>query len=469
MTFTNRFFILLFATLFFGTGLDAQCESWVGQDFKDRAESAHVSYRNFVREIKDGDYTKLSAEEFELAFNNWQKAFELAPAADGERATHFRDGRFFYKAMHKNEADAAKKSELADKVIALYDQEMECYPDNRAMLLGRKAMDMFYLYGDYRIGTVDVIEEAMDEGGLETEYVVFIPLGELITYHFGTTHKLEAERARKLYEEAVEIGDYHIENDDTYGEYYKSAEENMIAKVREVETDLFDCDYFKDLLLPTLEGKEEDLDAIFGVYQRLSVQGCDESDPVLVKLKADYDRIHEANKEVYEAELRRDNPLYDATKLAQEGEYARAIERYEEGIADEDDAEKKANALYTMATIQMTKLGQLSAARANARRAAAEKSGWGKPYILIGDIYARMGRNCGDSWNQRLAILAAREKYRYARSIDSGSAAEANSRISQYNSSLPTKEEAFSRNLSNGASVSVGCGINETVTLEIGD
>ncbi|MEM8582823.1 MAG: hypothetical protein AAGF87_01075 [Bacteroidota bacterium] len=466
MTLTNRFLILFFAALGITSGIAAQCENWVGKDFKDRAESAHVSYRNFVRNVQD--YSTLSAEDFELAFGNWQTAYELAPAADGERASHFRDGREFYRAKHKNAADAAQKTEFADVIISLYDQEMECYPDNRAFLLGRKAMDMFYLYGDYRIGTIDVIEEAMEEGGLETEYVVFIPLGELITYHFGTTHELEADRARELYEEAVEIGDYHVENDETYGEYYQSAEENMIAKVREVETDLFDCDYFKDLLLPTLEGKEEDLDAIFGVYQRLVAQGCAEDDPVLVELKADYDRIHEANAEQYEAELRRDNPGYDASKLEQEGEYARAVERYEEAVATEEDAEKKSNFLYRMAAIQMSRLGQLSSARSNARRAAEARPGWGKPYILIGDIYARMGRNCGDSWNQRLAILAAREKYRYARSIDSGSASEANSRISQYNGSLPTREEAFSRNLNSGAEITVGCGINETVTLELG-
>jgi hypothetical protein len=91
-------------------------------------------------------------------------------------------------------------------------------------------------------------------------------------------------------------------------------------------------------------------------------------------------------------------------------------------------------------------------------------SGWGKPYILIGDIYAKISRGCGDAWEQRLAILAVIDKYRYAKSIDSEVADEANRRIANYNDSLPNKEEGFMRKVSAGDKVNVGC-IGETVTV----
>ncbi len=83
---------------------------------------------------------------------------------------------------------------------------------------------------------------------------------------------------------------------------------------------------------------------------------------------------------------------------------------------------------------------------------------------VIGDAYAKMGRNC-DDWTSRLAVLAAIEKYSYAKSIDSEVADDANRRIGQYSGSIPTQQDAFMRGLKEGQAVSVGCGIGETVTL----
>ena len=66
---------------------------------------------------------------------------------------------------------------------------------------------------------------------------------------------------------------------------------------------------------------------------------------------------------------------------------------------------------------------------------------------------------------QRLAVLAALDKYSYAKSIDSSVADEANSRISKYNASKPTKDEAFMRGHKKGSSAKVGCWIGESVKI----
>lgn len=464
MKLINRSLLFTLLALFSATSLAAQCENWEGSPNKDRAEAAHVSYRNFVRNVTD--YSTLSDEDFQLALNNWETAYGLAPAADGGRATHYRDGREFMRALHTKETDATQKAAYATRMMELYNQELECYPDDRAFVLGRKGFDQFYMQG-YSMDAIGTIEEAMAAGGNDTEYLIFVPLGELITYHFGAG-ELEAERARALYQTAIEIADYNIENNETYSSYYESGKANMVAKVKEVETDLFDCEYFKEQLLPQFEADPENLEVINAVYQRLIAQGCDESDPLVVQLKSNYDRIYATVQEEYEAQLRAENPAYDASKCEEEEDWDCALSRYQEAADAEDDVEKKGNYLYRIAALQMRN-GQLASARASANRAAAARPGWGKPYILIGDIYSRMGRNCGDSWSQRLAVLAAREKYRYARSIDSGVSGDANTRIGRLNGSLPTAEEAFSRTLSAGDRVTVGCGINETVTLELGN
>ena len=186
-------------------------------------------------------------------------------------------------------------------------------------------------------------------------------------------------------------------------------------------------------------------------------------------MKAKYELVAKAYNDSIEVIRRKDNPIYDATKLQQEEKYKEAVDRYKEGIETSDDDNAKAQAYYSMAFIQTYEFGQYQTARGNAQKAAALKSGWGKPYILIGDMYAKSSRNCGDDWNTRLAILAAIAKYRYAKSIDSEVAADANKRIGNYNAARPEKQEGFMRGVSAGQKAKVGCWIGETVTVEFKD
>ncbi|NNF33858.1 MAG: hypothetical protein HKN68_07100, partial [Saprospiraceae bacterium] len=166
-----------------------------------------------------------------------------------------------------------------------------------------------------------------------------------------------------------------------------------------------------------------------------------------------------------QAEFEANNPNVMAKKLYDEGDFTGAVNKYKEAIANEEDPEKKATYLFSMASIQFRKLDQYSSARQSAREAASLKEGWGRPYMLIGDMYGRTARSCGDSWNQRLAILAAMDKYSYAKSIDPEVAEEANKRLGTYRSSMPSQDEGFMRGIKSGQTVKVGCWIGETVRV----
>jgi len=63
-----------------------------------------------------------------------------------------------------------------------------------------------------------------------------------------------------------------------------------------------------------------------------------------------------------------------------------------------------------------------------------------------------------------LAVLAAIDKYAYARSIDPEVADEASEKIGLYNGSIPTKDDVFMRG-KEGATERVGCWIGETVRV----
>ena len=64
-----------------------------------------------------------------------------------------------------------------------------------------------------------------------------------------------------------------------------------------------------------------------------------------------------------------------------------------------------------------------------------------------------------------MAVLAAIDKYNYAKRIDGSVAGDVNRRIANYRGSMPIKADAFSRGQSAGDKIKVGCGIGETVTL----
>ncbi len=447
-----------------GSTAYTQCETWVNSPRKDEAENAHVVYRPFLKGKEVADLDKMSKENFNIAFNNWKKAYDIAPAADGNRPSHYIDGRTLYMSMMNRTDDAAKKKEYAEMVLKLYDQEIECYK-NEAYLLGRKGYDMFYYlnYG-YTKPTYETLKKAVEVGGNKTEYIVFDPLAQVMTYLYKSK-QLKKDEFIELHEKMDLIMEHNIENNKKFGTYYDDTKKIVRNHFKEIESEVFDCEYFKEKLVPQYRKFPDSLDVIKYVYNKLKQEGCDSTDAVLVELSGKYEALATEINAQLEAERRLNNPCYDATMLQKEGKYEEAMARYEQCLEAADDDAGKASVYYSMAFIQTWQFGQLGSARANANKAASLKSGWGKPYILLGDIYAKMSRGSCDDWNKRLAIIAATDKYYTAKNVDSEVTDEANKRISNFAGSLPDKQDGFMRGVKEGDTVKVGCGIGETVKI----
>lgn len=444
---------------------NAQCATWVGSPNESALKEAHVLYRGLVKGKSYADLAKFDETNFNLTFDNWKKAYEGAPAADGQRAAHFVDGVELYKAVKERATDDVKKAHAEQMIVKLYDQYAACYPKDISYALGRKAVDMFYMtsYG-YRVETFKAFQEAIEKGGNNLEYTLFEPLGMLVTYLFQ--NKLITQQdARNAVVKAQEIAEYNTVNNEKLGQYYEASSVRMEFQLAAVEKDIFDCNYFKEKLLPAYRENPEDLEVLRYVYNTLKAQGCSETDEIMAELKAKYEATaQEVNTRLTEEYLAK-NPGLAARKLYQEGKYGDAIEKYKEAVGQETDPEKLAEFYFGMASIQFRQLKAYSAARDNARKAASYKQNWGRPYMLIGDMYAASSRNCGnDGYTRGLAVLAAIDKYSYARSIDSEVASEASKKISLYSASVPPKDDVFMRGVQN-TTVAVPCWIGERVTL----
>ncbi len=457
----------------------SQCDNWEDSENKTAIMEAHVLYRGMAKGKTADDLAKLDETNFNIVYDNWKKAYEMAPAADGKRTYHFVDGIEILKAVKKRTTDEAQKKELDEQILSLYDQLAECYPDKIGVALGRKAYDMFYMpaYG-YRTTTLEAFQDALDRADTELEYLFMEPMGQLINFLFkkGQIDKLKAQ---EMLTKAQDIAEFNVENNERFAQYYEYSEARMLAAVKEVESDIFDCEYFEEKLLPVYRENPEDLETIRYVYNKLKAQGCSDEQEIMQELKGKYESMAAELNAQMEAEFLAKNPgvaarrIFDeARELEASGDKAGATAKYKEAIAKYEEAIEKgaendvlAGYYFGIASIQFRELNELRTAREYARKAADLKSNWGRPYMLIGDMYASSSRSCGnDGYSRGLAILAAIDKYAYAKSIDEEVAQEASRKINLYNKSIPFQSDVFMRGKQD-ATERVGCWIGEMVKV----
>lgn len=450
----RKLIILLGLGVLFGTQIQAQCGKFVDTPDEEEALRTHVLYRDQIK-----------AENYDAAFADWKKVYEMAPAADGKRATHYEDGRAIY--LHKMQsATEAEKTEYRKIIMRLYDEQIACYggEGKTASIRAYQAFDMFYDLESPYADIEKILKSSMEESGNDFEYFAFLPYAYVVVDLFNEK-AMSKEDARSVYTKLNEIADFQVSSGGEYAEDYATAKTDIADVFVAIEDGIFDCDYFKDKLVPEYQAAPDDQDVLQRIYNKLVQKGCDQNLPIMMEMKGKYEKIIAAKNAAAQKEYEANNPLALARKMIEAGDHRGALAKYEEGLAKASSDNEKAEIYLGMASLQGRHLGSPSKGRQLALKAAGLKSSWGKPYMLIGDLYAKGARNCGDAYNQRLAILAATEKYSYAKSIDPSVASDASKRISSYRSSRPDKETAFMMGHKEGSKVKVGCWIGETVTL----
>lgn len=459
------FFIAL--SICFATLSNGQCTTWIGTPTQSEAENAHTIYRQ-----------ALKVNDFNIAYENWQIAYKLAPAADGKRDFHYMDGVDILKKKLETATDEAEKESLKNAIIRLYDEAIECYKagviqlkDNSkesinkkiGYLYGRKAYDMFYYLNSPYDQNLEAIKKSIEYGGDNTEYIVFDPWAKIVVWNYKN-NAISKDEIKEYNQKLSDIAAYNIANNEEFSEGYQQSKAAMDYSLTEIEKEIFDCAYFKEKLIPEYE-ESGDPSVLKRVLATLKSQGCDSADPDIAKLDQEWSKYASEENARLLAEYEANNPAAAAKAAYEDGKYSDAIAKYRTAIAEETDKVKKATMLIAVASIEFRKLNLYSKARSTAYEAAKVNPGWGRPYMLIGDMYGHTARSCGDAWTQRLAILAAMDKYSYAKSIDGSVASEANDRLSRYYGSLPDKADGHMRGVSEGQSANVGCWIGETVKL----
>lgn len=446
------------------------CTTFTTSGDKDKAIKAHVLYR---------DYVKL--DKFTEAFPYWEKAYEMAPAADGNRPFHFTDGIKIYKHFLKTESDASKKDLYRGKILALHDERIKCY-QKEGYVLGRKASDMMYYLESAPEDIYSTAKKSVGLQGNKTEYLVLFPYANSVIDLYKAGKKTPAE-AREVLAKIQGIANTNINDPEQakYKEKYKTALEQVedlftyTSRSAEGLPALFDCNYYIEKTkrdYPTMPSDKDGLERVLG---RLYSNGCDESHPYYAKHFATLKQLRKADIVKVDpgeptTSPNPESPLSKGTRCLKAGDNQCAINHYKEVLDSPNyTQDKKAKIALRIAKIYYGELKDKRSARTYARKAAQLNPGWGEPYFLIGNMYASSGKDCGSGtgFNSQRTVWVAIDQWKKAISVDPGSSAAQKSqqRINEYRKYMPSQEQIFMRSLTKGQSYTVTCWINESTIV----
>jgi len=460
----KKLYLAIIAILFLCENNFAQCGGWGTPTDSLRTVAQHSLYRDYIKNAK-GKSPEEAAKLYQEALPFWTHCYKNAPAGTQK---HFRDGITIYKAFFAVETDAAKKQAHLDMIYNLYERRVQCF-DNEVYIRSRQLTDMFYYLGAEQDKIHEIAKNIISMAGNETESVVLLPLMSSSVYLFQHKKITQAELL-DIRKQINKIINHNLstQKDEKIKAQYADVQTQVDAQFNSVEGK-FDCSYYRPAIVAKYEADPDNMENCVVVRQELIDKYCGEDDPLVQEITA---KIKAANGEIRAKKQEQDRiiqeKLNSSARKAREayssGNYAEAARLFEAAIAETDDVEKQANCYYYMASsyLNMSKNQQ---ARTHARKAAALRTNWGKPYIIIGKAY--MNGACGaNDWGKPICYMAAVDKFRKAKSIDPSVASQADDLIRKYSGNYPTIQAAHSRTKKDGERVSTGCWINETVTLK---
>ena len=426
------------------------CGTSIAQNGKygDNAEDSVLCVQNlslYIEFYKQKNYSDAMA--------GWRWVFNNCPKSSKKM---YANGARIYKRLIKKEKDANVKAKLVDTLLMIYDQRIVNFKQE-GFVLGLKGVDIL----QYR---KDKLEEAYNVLTRSVELQAKKSKAGAVTGYFQSAIKmLDAEKIEKskvieIYDVSITIIEYQIgklQGDKLAKKrnFYEIARDNVNILFEPVAS----CDDLKKIYGAQFESKKEDAEWLKRAAGLMNKKDCTD-DPLFARIA---ETLHNLEPSAVSA--------YNMGKMMiDKKSFSKATTFLKQAIELQEDPLKKADYNYMMGKHYFRNLKQFSAARGYARKAASLRSGWGKPYLLIGDLYSASAKDCGENDFEKGAVYwVAVDKYIRAKAIDRSIAEEANKKIATWSKYFPTKKDAFFYNYTEGKSYTVGCWINETTTVRV--
>jgi len=442
-----------------GTAAVAATTATTGDvDLRSRAQLVQAGVKEYIEaaSIFDQFYKQ---EDYKSALAPWTIEYTKFPKSS---ENVYIQGIKIYEDM-LSKAPETEKEALLNKIIEIYDKRIENF-GNEGYNLGRKAT----IYLKYKLAGAEQmtdeqkkeiykngfkwLETSVEKQGKESEAAVLLLLNRATALLFKTGD-FKVDKVMAVYDKTIAIVEENLvakPDDDNY----QKAKAGINRAF--VESGAVTCDILIPLYQAEFEKKPDDLATLKKINYMLNREDCSDS-----KLYAD------VAEKLYKMEPTSQSAFSMARLFLKRSNTAKAIEYYEEAIDSEKDKYEKANYCYELAQVIYTQKNY-SKVRDYARQAISLNPEWGKPYILIGKVYAASSKSIGESdIQQRLVFCLAVDQFIKAKEVDPEVAAEANKEIATYSQYFPNKEDAFFENLKAGSTFKVGGWINESTTVRL--
>lgn len=381
---------------------------------------------------------------YDDAFKYWKIVYSTCPSSS-ERM--YIDGTNLVEFEIKKAKTKEAKAPLIDSLLQIYDQRIENF-GGECKVLGRKGLDMLRYRGEEIENVYNTLNKSIEGCGNKTE------AGTIAGYMNAIVMMEKA--GKKTPEDVVaaftKMSSINAHNIDKYkesktAEYYKKAQES----VENLGSPYLSCEVLEEMANKGYEMNKADAEWMEKTADLLDKKGCTDA-PIFFTIAK---KLHATNPSSVSAEKMGIMSL--KTK-----EYGDAEKFFQQAIDLSKDDTKLADYYIELAQAQSSR-GNYGSARSNARKAASLKSGYGLPYIMIGDMIVGSS-SCGgeDACKQKAIYWLAVDYYNKAKAVDPSVAAKANAKIASYAKYFPTKEDCFFGGTKEGDSVSIGCWIGES-------
>ena len=411
------------------------------------------------------------------AYTAWSYLFINAPKRTKNIYIH---GPKIIKGLIKTVSDENRQAVLVDSLMKVYDQRNTYYSGKEAYVIGLKGADMYkYLKGSTEglQASYDVLAASFNMAGNEST-------ARVLNYYFIATTKLVQAKVLKVgdlialfsdlsgviaYKEAKLSQDiYNAEQ----SESLSSRDSKILSKNKKELKTLNDvkgnlektlaphatCEKLVELYTKNFETKKEDIAWMKRAAKLLNKKEC-----------TDADIFFSISEALYNIDPSPSAAANMGIRSLKRQDYEKALEFYTYALDNEEDNLNKAQYAYRLAQTYGA-MNRNQSAKSYALKAASFFVGWGEPYILVGDLYAKTSRKCGElktEFLKRVGYWAAVDKYEYASSIDSSVSAKAAKRIAKYTEQMPSKTDIFTEGLIDVPTYKIECWYTETVNVKV--
>lgn len=345
--------------------------------------------------------------------------------------------------------DKARKEVIKDSVLWMYDQRIAHF-ENDANVTDRKSYQAFQFYynkpAKYPM-LAEIYAKAYELNGSAIMTVNLSPYMFLAKlYHQRKPEVMTAEK----------VLDIHTVISDIIEEKRKAGESEKRLKKEQDKTDAYlssiegilTCDFIDSKLVPKFREDPSDLATAKKIF-KYSVQAKCTNEPYFL----------EASEPVFETQPSFTLANVLGSKYFSNGDLDKALEYYSEAARLAATNEEKYSALMGQANTN-SKKGNKTRARTLAYEALSAKPGSPEAYNLIGNLYFTSYDDCKAEKSKVLdrgVFLAAYDMYAKA-----GNSSQMQASKEQF----PSIEEIFSESYEEGQNITVGCWINQTVSLK---